>query len=225
MSEYDVVDESRSGLHAIDDAVVWAAEFARQVRSQYGVGLDEGWLIGWFANAMETAKRLDRVRFAESETCRTVVGQALGAASACWERVDRAGVFQADTAVGYVDDVMRYLRDDVVPDWVMLEPPGAVLSGLDGGTKALWGGRWHTWWKRAGFWRAEGPLRLRGWWRRHWWPSRIAQLDRERADWKRWHDEVWQAAKNAGVEQRVAEQAFRDRYGHEPEDGWWVPSD
>ncbi len=36
------------------------------------------------------------------------------------------------------------------------------------------------------FWREEEPLRLRSWWRRHWWPARIRQIDRERADWKRW---------------------------------------
>lgn len=35
----------------------------------------------------------------------------------------------------------------------------------------------------------EWRIRLRSWWRRHWWPARIRQLDRERADWKRWfHD-------------------------------------
>ncbi len=35
----------------------------------------------------------------------------------------------------------------------------------------------------------ETTLRLRTWWRRHWWPTRIRQLDQERADWKRWcHD-------------------------------------
>ena len=34
------------------------------------------------------------------------------------------------------------------------------------------------------FWFEEIPLRLRGWWRRHWWPARIKQLDRERQFWK-----------------------------------------
>lgn len=27
---------------------------------------------------------------------------------------------------------------------------------------------------------------MKSWWRHHWWPARIRQLDRERADWKRW---------------------------------------
>jgi hypothetical protein len=34
------------------------------------------------------------------------------------------------------------------------------------------------------FWREETPLRVRHWWRLHWWPARIRQLDRERAFWK-----------------------------------------
>ena len=29
-------------------------------------------------------------------------------------------------------------------------------------------------------------LASRSWWRKHWWPDVIRQLDRERADWKRW---------------------------------------
>lgn len=43
---------------------------------------------------------------------------------------------------------------------------------------------------RARFWRKEAPARVRSWWRRHWWPARIRQLDRERADWKRWHGDL-----------------------------------
>ena len=35
-------------------------------------------------------------------------------------------------------------------------------------------------------WNGEIPLLMRGWWVRHWWPARIKQLDRERADWERW---------------------------------------
>ncbi len=34
------------------------------------------------------------------------------------------------------------------------------------------------------FWKDDIPLRLRHWWRTHWWPSRIRQLDRERRYWK-----------------------------------------
>ena len=34
------------------------------------------------------------------------------------------------------------------------------------------------------FWMGELPIRIRRWWHRHWWPSRIEQLDRERRYWK-----------------------------------------
>ena len=34
------------------------------------------------------------------------------------------------------------------------------------------------------FWMEELPLRFRGWWHRHWWPSRIKQLDQERRYWR-----------------------------------------
>lgn len=36
------------------------------------------------------------------------------------------------------------------------------------------------------FWKEELPIRLRGWWHRHWPYAVIRQRDRERADWKRW---------------------------------------
>lgn len=33
-------------------------------------------------------------------------------------------------------------------------------------------------------------IRIRKWWRQHWWPARIRQLDQERKDWKRWCSEA-----------------------------------
>lgn len=41
-------------LYATDDAAVWAEEFCKVARER-GHDLDEGWVIGWFANAMQTA--------------------------------------------------------------------------------------------------------------------------------------------------------------------------
>lgn len=44
--------------------------------------------------------------------------------------------------------------------------------------------------KRIRFWigypgqRGELWLRLRSWWRQHWWPARIRQLDQERRYWE-----------------------------------------
>lgn len=40
------------------DGAKWAAEF-RQTAIRLGYSdMDEGWLIGWFANAIESARRL-----------------------------------------------------------------------------------------------------------------------------------------------------------------------
>lgn len=44
-----------------DDASVWAAAFC-QIAKKNGLDIDEGWMIGWFANAIETSwqKRIER---------------------------------------------------------------------------------------------------------------------------------------------------------------------
>ncbi len=36
------------------------------------------------------------------------------------------------------------------------------------------------------FWKTEIPLRMRGWWLRHWWPAVIRRREAERDDWRRW---------------------------------------
>ncbi len=41
-------------LRATTDAQVWASEFMAVVAT--GVAVDEGLMIGWFANAIETAR-------------------------------------------------------------------------------------------------------------------------------------------------------------------------
>jgi hypothetical protein len=43
-------------MHAAcrDDAVKWAAAFCETAKDQ-GHDIDEGWMIGWFANAIECA--------------------------------------------------------------------------------------------------------------------------------------------------------------------------
>lgn len=47
-------------LHSTTDAKVWAQEWcaaAREIEAnESGQVIDEGWMIGWFANAIETAK-------------------------------------------------------------------------------------------------------------------------------------------------------------------------
>ena len=41
-------------LYATSDAMVWAEEFCKVVRN--GAVVDEGLMVGWFANAMATAE-------------------------------------------------------------------------------------------------------------------------------------------------------------------------
>ena len=36
------------------------------------------------------------------------------------------------------------------------------------------------------FWREELPIRIKGWWVRHWWPARIRGETRRADDYKRW---------------------------------------
>lgn len=48
-------------LYASTDAQVWAAEWCNIAREISGADdgrqvIDEGWMVGWFANAMETAR-------------------------------------------------------------------------------------------------------------------------------------------------------------------------
>lgn len=214
-------DAPAEHLQETDDAAVWARAWcstASYLQTQ-GVRLvDEGWMVGWFANAIETAKRIEVERLADSDEFKSAVFQALGAASVCWESMSGTGVFQSDQAKALGDEFIAAVRERRLPAFVTERETAhedrALIERLRQARPPLR--------MRLKFWRDEVPLRLRGWWRRHWWPERLRQLDRERADWKRWHDEAWQAANDAGVGQQVAEQAFRNRYGHEPEPGWWV---
>ncbi len=47
-------DVDLNRLYSTDDATVWAEEFAK-VRPD----VDQGLMVGWFANAIETAKKLN----------------------------------------------------------------------------------------------------------------------------------------------------------------------
>jgi hypothetical protein len=53
-------------LYATTDAKVWAAEWCKVARKIAASGapiIDEGWMIGWFANAIENAKDHERRRW------------------------------------------------------------------------------------------------------------------------------------------------------------------
>lgn len=49
-----------------DDASLWAAAFC-QIARKHGHEIDEGWMIGWFANAIENAWEI-RMRRSLPET-------------------------------------------------------------------------------------------------------------------------------------------------------------
>lgn len=52
------MDPTLKRLHSTTDAAVWAEEFMKVVNKLEIKGIDEGWMIGWFANAMETARTI-----------------------------------------------------------------------------------------------------------------------------------------------------------------------
>lgn len=51
-------------LHATDDAAIWAHEFMAVIAGT--PNFDEGSMIAWFANAIETAKDIQRRNFADN---------------------------------------------------------------------------------------------------------------------------------------------------------------
>lgn len=75
-SQQDIeMDEATLRLHSTDDARVWAkvwVAIAREVLARSNGNpltlLDEGWMVGWFANAMGVAESFSRRRlFTEDE--------------------------------------------------------------------------------------------------------------------------------------------------------------
>lgn len=51
----------------------------------------------------------DGAYFGEAETIEDAVGQAMGAASTCWEHVDRAGVFDPVRAMEIADALIEFI--------------------------------------------------------------------------------------------------------------------
>jgi hypothetical protein len=50
------------------------------------------------------------LRWPDDTPVHTAVGEAVGAASVCWEHVDQAGVFDSERASRIVDDLLTFLR-------------------------------------------------------------------------------------------------------------------
>ena len=64
------LDETTARLYATTNASVWAAEWCRIAREIEAADddrqvIDDGWMIGWFANAMCVAIDHERKRIAE----------------------------------------------------------------------------------------------------------------------------------------------------------------
>lgn len=47
------MDEMVKKLYSTTNAMVWAEEFNKVQKELYWFEVDEGWLLGWFANAIE----------------------------------------------------------------------------------------------------------------------------------------------------------------------------
>jgi hypothetical protein len=69
---FDTAASTTELLYSTDDASVWAKEWVRIATEitegadeGYGVLLDEGWMIGWFANCAENAKAHEHGRIRE----------------------------------------------------------------------------------------------------------------------------------------------------------------
>jgi hypothetical protein len=62
MTDYTKL-ESHKMVEALgDDAAKWAAAFKQHAEKLGHEGVDEGWLIGWFANAIEHSSDVRRWR-------------------------------------------------------------------------------------------------------------------------------------------------------------------
>ncbi len=62
--DYTAIEGHLLGGVLGDDAAKWARAFCQHVKKIEGVDLDEDWLIGWFANAIEVSfdKRMRRAQ-------------------------------------------------------------------------------------------------------------------------------------------------------------------
>lgn len=115
-------------LLGTNDAPVWAASFAKILREKGYENDDwEGWLVGWFANAMQahefwlrTHGRLydpeidvpDAVSpdlFDQADSVKSVIYQLVGAGSVCWEYMEFTGVFQDQRAVQVAEQGLNRL--------------------------------------------------------------------------------------------------------------------
>lgn len=114
-------------LHDTTDAQVWAREFMRTVIDN-GALIDEGFMLGWFANAIETGRDAGRLAVTPKPITERgpfhltdldptdplawthAVYMALGYASLCWTETP-TGIFDSDAAKQCGDVLIAYLQD------------------------------------------------------------------------------------------------------------------
>ena len=65
----------------------------------------------------------------DAETLEQAVGYAVGAASMCWEDVDKAGVFESTRAGDIVDELVLWLRERIGNAYIM-QPQDDLLGEL-----------------------------------------------------------------------------------------------
>jgi hypothetical protein len=71
------VDQKHLHLLSTTDASKWAKEFCAVEKALTGVELDEGWVNGWFANAIETCRRITERKYEGDPTKHPII--AIGA--------------------------------------------------------------------------------------------------------------------------------------------------
>lgn len=101
-------------LLSTTDAQVWAQEFMEVIKT---VEITEGLMIVWFANAMATQERESSKKVGFGFNLDSLIFQALGAASTCWESLEGTGVFQSNRATEIGEDVLTTIRTGKVPEW------------------------------------------------------------------------------------------------------------
>lgn len=108
------------------DATVWAKEFLKTV-IENGIMIDEEYMVGWFANAIETGYDLGRAPREGGQNARrepfrwsvdpdghnawqNVLGEAMGYVSMCWD-VTPEGEFDSTNAADALHKVEMFIQD------------------------------------------------------------------------------------------------------------------
>lgn len=64
------MDEMLKRLYSTDDSMTWAEEFCKVFKGIYNTEIDEDWVFGWFANAMQTAAQIREEKIVRTRECK-----------------------------------------------------------------------------------------------------------------------------------------------------------